>query len=85
MSVGEYELPVNLVLLAVRLSCCLDCYFLALSTHLPCHYPSGAILRVHIRPESRVQNPSQTWILDSSLCQWNLDSGFQSLVGFRIL
>ena len=23
-------------------------------------------------------------ILDSSLCQWNLDSGFQSSVGFRI-
>ena len=23
-------------------------------------------------------------VLDSSLCQWNLDSGFQSLVGFRI-
>ena len=23
-------------------------------------------------------------ILDSSLCQWNLDSGFQSLVGFQI-
>ena len=23
--------------------------------------------------------------LDSSLCRWNLDSGFQSLVGFRIL
>ena len=23
-------------------------------------------------------------ILDSSLCEWNLDSGFQSLVGFRI-
>ena len=23
-------------------------------------------------------------LLDSSLCQWNLDSGFQSLVGFRI-
>ena len=22
-------------------------------------------------------------VLDSSLCQWNLDSGFQSLVGFR--
>ena len=21
-------------------------------------------------------------VLDSSLCQWNLDSGFQSLVGF---
>ena len=36
-SVDEYELPVNLVLLTVRLSCCLDCYFLALSTHLPCH------------------------------------------------
>ena len=41
-------------------------------------------------------NPRQYWILDfhavdsgfqvldSSLCQWNLDSGFQSLVGFRI-
>ena len=23
-------------------------------------------------------------VLDSSLCQWNLDSGFQCLVGFRI-
>ena len=23
-------------------------------------------------------------VLDSSLCQWNLDSGFQSFVGFRI-
>ena len=23
-------------------------------------------------------------VLDSSICQWNLDSGFQSLVGFRI-
>ena len=23
-------------------------------------------------------------VLDSSLCQWNLDSGFQSLVGFQI-
>ena len=23
-------------------------------------------------------------LLDSSLCQWNLDSGFHSLVGFRI-
>ena len=23
-------------------------------------------------------------ILDSNFCQWNLDSGFQSLVGFRI-
>ena len=23
-------------------------------------------------------------VLDSSLCQWNLDFGFQSLVGFRI-
>ena len=23
-------------------------------------------------------------VLDSSLCQWNLDPGFQSLVGFRI-
>ena len=23
-------------------------------------------------------------LLDSSLCRWNLDSGFQSLVGFRI-
>ena len=23
-------------------------------------------------------------VLDSSLCQWNWDSGFQSLVGFRI-
>ena len=22
-------------------------------------------------------------VLDSSLCQWNLDTGFQSLVGFR--
>ena len=41
-------------------------------------------------------NPRQTWILDSTLwipdsrrgyqglCQWNLDSGFQSLVGFWI-
>ena len=32
---------------------------------------------------------STSWIpdsqvLDSSLCHWNLDSGFQSLVGFRI-
>ena len=25
------------------------------------------------------------WIPDSSLCQWNLDSGFQSLAEFRIL
>ena len=24
-------------------------------------------------------------VLDSNLCQWNLDSGFQSQVGFRIL
>ena len=24
-------------------------------------------------------------VLDSSLCQWNLDSWFQSLLGFRIL
>ena len=23
-------------------------------------------------------------VLDFSLCQWNLDSGFQSLVGFRV-
>ena len=23
-------------------------------------------------------------VLDSSICQWNLDSGYQSLVGFRI-
>ena len=27
---------------------------------------------------------SRFQLLDSSLCQWNLDSGFQSLVGFRI-
>ena len=27
---------------------------------------------------------SRFQVLDSSLCQWNLDSGFQSLVGFRI-
>ena len=27
---------------------------------------------------------STSWALDSSLCQWNLDSGFQSLVKFRI-
>ena len=42
------------------------------------------------------ENPRESWILDftpldsgfrildSSLCQWNLDSGFQSLVEFRI-
>ena len=27
---------------------------------------------------------SRFQVLDSSLCQWNLDFGFQSLVGFRI-
>ena len=41
-------------------------------------------------------NPRKSWILSSTpwipdsrscipiLCQWNLDSGFQSVVGFRI-
>ena len=29
-------------------------------------------------------DPKQSWILDSSLYQWNLESGLQLLVGFRI-
>ena len=35
-------------------------------------------------PHSGVRIPGTGFqVLDSSLCQWNLDSGFQSLVGFR--
>ena len=52
--------------------------------------PPPRYLKVWIR-----HCPGQSWILDStpdsvfqvldsSLCQWNLDSGFQSFVGFRI-
>ena len=52
--------------------------------------PPTRYLKVWIR-----HCPGQSWILDSTpdsvfqvldstLCQWNLDSGFQSFVGFRI-
>ena len=37
-------------------------------------------VRIDYRPKEG--NPGHS--LDSSLCQWNSDSGFQSLVGFRI-
>ena len=33
--------------------------------------------------ESKTLDPTP-WISDSSICQWNLDSGFKTLVGFRI-
>ena len=33
--------------------------------------------------ESKILDPTP-WIPDSSICQWNLDSGFKTLVGFRI-
>ena len=37
----------------------------------------------HVR-ESKTVLDSGFHTVDSSLCQWNLDSGFHSLVGFRI-
>ena len=44
----------------------------------------------HVREPRTVLDPgfhaldSGFQVLDSSICQWNLDSGFQSFVGFRI-
>ena len=35
--------------------------------------------------ESKAVFDSGLQVLDSNLCQWHLDSGFQSLVGYRIL
>ena len=35
--------------------------------------------------ESKAVFDSGSQVLDSNLCQWHLDSGFQSLVGYRIL
>ena len=81
----EYELPVNLVLLTVRLSCYLFRLLFFSIVHaftLPLILPAQYYGYIFALCKG---NPSQTWILDSILCQWNLDSGFQSLVGFRIL
>ena len=83
-SVDEYELPVNLVLLTVRLSCYLFRLLFFSIVHaftLPLILPAQYYGYIFALCKG---NPSQTWILDSILCQWNLDSGFQSLVGFRI-
>ena len=44
---------------------------------------STKTLSPHVR-ESKTSWDSGFQVLDSSLGQWNLDSGFQSLVGFRI-
>ena len=38
----------------------------------------------HLDQESKTVLDSRFQVLDSRLCQWNLDSGFQWLVGFRI-
>ena len=50
-----------------------------LSYHSPHVRESRAVLNSEIHAED-----SGFQVLDSPICQWNLDSGFQSLVGFRI-
>ena len=35
--------------------------------------------------DSKSWNPAGLKVLGSSLCQWNLDSGFHALVGIRVL
>ena len=50
-----------------------------LSYHSPHVRESRAVLNSEIHAED-----SGFHVLDSPICQWNLDSGFQSLVGFRI-
>ena len=57
------------------------------TTHCTSHV---CYISVHIRESKTVLDSgfhdtgSGLQVLDSSICQWNLDSGFQSLVGFRI-